>query len=414
MENLEKLLDFNNLYVVGVSGGCDSMALLDIMQKKGYRTVVCHVNYHLRNDSDLDQKTVEDYCKMHNIACFVKEIDSKEYSKENFQMQARELRYQFYREIASKYNTNEVVLAHHLDDVIENIVMQLQRNNTKGYLGIKDVSDVFGVVVIRPFLEVRKQALRNYCHDHNVFYRDDYTNFETDFTRDFVRNVTLKKYSEKQIEELLIQAKCHNERYLKNLELVQVYIHQYHQKEMIDYHLIPDNLLECFIYEIIKENVYPPLISDSLIKEIIKQINSDKPNIEMDLPVNIRFIKEYNNIRVSKSKNSSGYCLKYEQLVYDKHEHFYLSKKGHLNEGVYLTDEDFPIMIRSYKPGDVIVTSGGTKKISRLYIDNKVPKSQRENWPIVVNSNNEIILVPHLAKNIRYLYSKTNLYVVKL
>ena len=103
--------------------------------------------------------------------------------------------------------------------------MQLQRNNTKGYLGIKDVSDVFGVVVIRPFLEVRKQALRNYCHDHNVFYRDDYTNFETDFTRDFVRNVTLKKYSEKQIEELLIQAKCHNERYLKNLELVQVYIH---------------------------------------------------------------------------------------------------------------------------------------------------------------------------------------------
>lgn len=173
-------------------------------------------------------------------------------------------RYQFYREIANKYNTNEVVLAHHLDDVIENIVMQLQRNNTKGYLGIKDVSDVFGVVVIRPFLEVRKQALRNYCHDYNVFYRDDYTNFETDFTCDFVRNVTLKKYSEKQIEELLIQAKHHNERYLKNLELVQVYIHQYHQKEMIDYHLIPDNLLECFIYEIIKENVYPPLISDSL------------------------------------------------------------------------------------------------------------------------------------------------------
>ena len=112
------------------------MALLDIMQKKGYRIIVCHVNYHLRNDSDLDQKTVEDYCKKHNIRCFVKEIDSKQYSKENFQMQARKLRYQFYRNIASKYNTDEIVLAHHLDDVIENIVMQLQRNNTKGYLGI--------------------------------------------------------------------------------------------------------------------------------------------------------------------------------------------------------------------------------------------------------------------------------------
>ncbi len=414
MENLEKLLDLNNLYVVGVSGGCDSMALLDIMQKKGYRIIVCHVNYHLRNDSDLDQKTVEDYCKKHNIRCFVKEIDSKQYSKENFQMQARKLRYQFYRNIASKYNTDEIVLAHHLDDVIENIVMQLQRNNTKGYLGIKDVSNVFDMIVIRPFLKVRKHVLRNYCHDHKVFYRDDYTNFETDFTRDFVRNVTLKEYSEKQIEELLIKAKEHNERYLKNLELVQMYLYKYHQKEMIDFHLIPDNLLECFIYEIIRESVYPPLISDSLIKEIIKQINSNKPNIEMDLPVNIRFIKEYNNIRVSKTKNSSDYCLKYKQLVYDKHEHFYLSKTGHLNEGIYLNDEDFPIMVRSYKPGDVIVTAGGTKKISRLYIDNKIPKSQRKNWPIVVNSNNEIILVPHLAKNIRYLYSKPNLYVVKL
>lgn len=134
----------------------------------------------------------------------------------------------------------------------------------------------------------------------------------------------------------------------------------------------------------------------------------------MDLPVNIRFIKEYNNIHVSKLKNSISYCLKYEQLVYDKHEHFYLSEVGHLNEGIYLTKEDFPITIRSSRPGDVINTAGGTKKVSRLYIDNKIPKSKRETWPVVENSQGMIILVPHLAKNIRYLYSKPNLYVVKL
>lgn len=414
MTDLKRLLKIDHVYVLGVSGGCDSMALLDIMHRAGYSIIVCHVNYHLRADSDLDQKTVEDYCKTSNIPCFVKEIDKHNYGQDNFQMQARKIRYEFYRKIALEHDIDEVVLAHHLDDVIENIVMQQQRGNTKGYLGIKEVSEVLGLKIIRPFLHIKKQVLRKYCHENGVFYRDDYTNFESHFTRDYVRNITLKSYDQKQIDDLLKKAKEHNEKYLKNYQRLDNYLDSYHQKGTINYQQIPSDLLEIFIYEILKEKVYPPLISDSLIKEIIKQINSDKPNIEMDLPVNIRFIKEYNNIRVSELKKYNGYCLKYKQLVYDKHEHFYLSDKGHLNEGIYLTKEDFPITIRTYLPGDIIVTAGGTKKVSRIYIDKKIPKSQRNIWPIVVNCQGEIILIPHLAKNIRYLYSKPNLYVVKL
>lgn len=362
MDNLERLLDLKQLYIVGVSGGCDSMALLDMMYQRGYQTVVCHVNYHLRHDSDLDQETVTKYCHERKIPLFIKEVDQKEYGQDNFQSQARSLRYQFYLETANKYQTNKVVLAHHLDDVIENIVMQLQRHNTKGYLGIKEISEVFKVMVIRPLLKVRKQVLRDYCHEHDVFYRDDYTNFETEFTRDYVRNVTLKEYSEKEIKELLIRAKKHNHNYLKSIELLKPYLDKYHRDKLIDYTLIPSELLESLIYEMLKEIVYPPLISDSLIKEIIKQINSNKPNITMDLPVNIRFIKEYNNIRVSKLKNNTSFCLKFDQLVYDKYEYFTLSKIGHLNEGIYLTKDDFPITIRTSLPGDTIITAGGQKK----------------------------------------------------
>lgn len=414
MMNLEKILDLNQLYVVGVSGGCDSMALLDIMYNRGFKLVVCHVNYHLRDDSNLDQATVFKYCDKHQIPFYIREISKGEYGKDNFQSQARKLRYEFYYQIACKYGINKVVLAHHLDDVVENIIMQLQRHNTKGYLGIKAVSKVHGLTVLRPFLDVKKQVLRDYCHENNVRYRDDYTNFETEFTRDFVRNVTLKKYTEQQITDILCKANLHNQKYLANVQKLKKYLDLYHSQDTIDYRIIPESLLEGFIYEIIKKIVYPPLISDSLIKEVIKQIKSNKPNIKMDLPVNIRFIKEYNNIRVSNLKNNTSYCLKYAQLVYDKHEYFYLSDIGHLNEGIYLTKEDFPITIRSSRPGDVIQTAGGTKKVSRLYIDNKIPKTKRETWPIVENSQGMIILVPHLAKNIRYLYSKPNLYVVKL
>lgn len=413
MNSFKRLLCLEQLYIVGVSGGCDSMALLDMMVKSGYQVVVCHVNYHLRHDSDLDQATVEQYCNKHKIPCFVKAIDGNDYNNDNFQSQARRLRYQFYQEIGKKYGSSQVVLAHHLDDVIENIVMQLQRGNTKGFLGIKEVSEVFGIMAIRPCLMVRKQVLRDYCHENQVNYRDDYTNFETEFTRDYVRNVTLKNYQEEQINELLLQAKKHNQRYLHNLKRIEKYLSIYHQNNLINYTIIPEDLLEGFIYEIVKEIVYPPLISDSLIKEIVKQINSNKPNINMDLPVNIRFIKEYDNIHVSKLKNSRDYCLKYNHLVYDKHDYFYLSDQGHLNEGICVTEDDFPITIRTFKPGDVIVTAGGTKKVSRLFIDNKIPKSERNIWPIVENCQGLVILVPHLAKNIGYLYSKPNLYVVK-
>ena len=414
MDNFKHLLTSQQIYVLGVSGGCDSMALLDMMNQLDYQMVVCHVNYHLRSDSDLDQQTVEQYCKEHQIPCFVREISADEYQQTNFQSQARKLRYQFYQEIGQKYATDKVVLAHHLDDVIETIVMQLKRHNTKGYLGIKEISKVMDLTVIRPLLKVHKASLRTYCHDHSVSYRDDYTNFQTEFTRDYVRNITLKEYSKKQIEDILKQAQVHNQQYLKKVELLQEYLDLYRRDKLIDYTVIPQELLEDFIYEMVKEDVYPPLISDALIKEIIKQINSDKPNINMDLPVNIRFIKEYHNIHVSKIKNNQSYCLKYDHLVYDKHEYFYLSDEGHLNEGVYLSKKDFPIIIRSAKPGDMIITAGGTKKVSRLFIDHKIPKIMRETWPIVENSQGLIVLVPHLAKNIGYLYSKPNIYVVKL
>lgn len=123
-----------------------------------------------------------------------------------------------------------MVLAHHQNDVIENIVMQLQRHNTKGYLGIQEISEVFGVTVIRPCLAVRKQFLRDYCHGHNVEYRDDYTNFQTEFTRDYVRNVTLKDYDEEKIEKLLKWAQEHNQRYASKLKQLQIYLDLYHQK----------------------------------------------------------------------------------------------------------------------------------------------------------------------------------------
>lgn len=408
-----QLLDKTDTYIIGVSGGVDSMALLDMLHREKYTIVVCHVNYHYRYDSDVDQQLVESYCKDRSIPYFIKNVEEKENHNGNFQMQARILRYTFYYEIAKKYNTDRVILGHHKDDCMETIYMQLARNSTKGYLGIQPISKVQNVRVYRPLLEVSKKELYEYCQNHQVLYHEDYTNFQTDFTRDYVRNEVLPTLSKLQKKELLKRTLEHNQRYLKRQEAMQPYYKRYQEMGYINYKLLTKQQLLDMIYYMIAKVVYPPYISDTLVQEISKQINSEKPNIIANLPVNSLFIKEYDNIRVSIDKENGSYCLKYNYLVYDKHDYFYLSKAGHINEGIYLEQSDFPITIRCFRPGDVIKTSGGTKKVSRLFIDNKIPKSERNIWPIVERFDGTIVLIPHIAKNIGYLYTKPNVFVVK-
>lgn len=409
----QTILNTHEKYIVGVSGGVDSMALLDTLQKLGYRIAVCHVNYHLRHDSNQDQQIVENYCEKHQIPCYCREVVSEEYQTENFQMQARNIRYAFYQEIGKQRETDNVILGHHWDDVIETIYMQIERKTTKGFLGIQEKSRVLGMTVYRPLLAIKKTEIYAYCQQYQIPYHEDYTNFETNFTRDYVRNVALKKYTREQKEEMLKQVLTHNKRYQKQQKQIASYMKRYLSQQYIAYQTIPEDTIEAVVYQMIKKDVYPPYISNTLVEEVVKQIHSTKPNVEVALPLNTVFIKEYDNIYVSKNKSNKGYCLKYSQLVYDKHDYFYLAKVGHENEGVYIQDKDFPLTIRTYRSGDVMITSGGTKKISRLFIDKKIPRRLRQVWPIIERSDGTIILVPNIAKNIGYLYTKPNVFVIK-
>lgn len=409
----EQLINKKDTYIVGVSGGVDSMALLDMLHQGGYVVIVCHVNYHFRHDSSIDQQIVEQYCKEHAIPCFVKEVEKHEYTKENFQVQAREIRYTFYQQVAKKYQTNQVLLAHHQDDVIETIYMQLERGNTKGYLGIQEENSIKEMKVLRPLLHKNKKQLYQYCIEHEITYHEDYTNFETEFTRDYVRNTVLPTLTKQEKDTLLNKANIHNQKYFEQEKKMQKKYQEYLKNGYSKYTGLDLQQVESLVYFLIKQVVYPPYISDALVQECCKQMMSNKPNVTVNLPVNAVFIKEYDNIYASINSDRKEYCLQYKQLIYDQQEYFYLSETGHINEGIYLTKQDFPLTIRTYRQGDTIVCHGGTKKVARLFIDNKIPKKQRDIWPIVVRFDGTIILIPHIAKNIGYLYTKPNVFVVK-
>ena len=378
----ESLLDKNRKYLVGVSGGVDSMALLDMLVKKAYNVIVVHYNYHFREDSDLDENLVRSYCQNHHLPFYVRQGDKKEYQKGNFEMLAREKRYAFYKEIGDLNGIDTIILGHHLNDHLETIVMQLQRHNTKGYLGIKEQSYVKNMHVVRPLLKLKKQQLIDYCTKNHLEYHEDYTNYDTRYTRNHVRHIDLKKYNE---QELLEKASKHNQQYKKQQAKLQQIYQEYDQNHFLYLDKLPTESLDQIIYYMLKKEIYPPLITENLVQEIIKQIHSQKPNIEISLPVNFVFIKKYNNIAVRKKEIDDTYYVKYESFYKDQQLHYFLTDQGHLHDGVFLSKEDFPIVIRCFKNGDTIKTSGGTKKVSRLFIDRKIPRDERKIWPIVEN-----------------------------
>ena len=372
----ESLLDKNRKYLVGVSGGVDSMALLDMLVKKAYNVFVVHYNYHFREDSDLDENLVRSYCQNHHLPFYVRQGDKKEYQKGNFEMLAREKRYAFYKEIGDLNGIDTIILGHHLNDHLETIVMQLQRHNTKGYLGIKEQSYVKNMHVVRPLLKLKKQQLIDYCTKNHLEYHEDYTNYDTRYTRNHVRHIDLKKYSE---QELLEKASKHNQQYKKQQANLQQIYQEYDQNHFLYLDKLPTESLDQIIYYMLKKDIYPPLITENLVQEIIKQIHSQKPNIEISLPVNFVFIKKYNNIAVRKKEIDDTYYVKYESFYKDQQLHYFLSRyKDIFTMVFFFQKKTFQLVIRCFKNGDTIKTSGGTKKVSRLFIDQKIPREERK------------------------------------
>lgn len=402
-----KILNKNNKYIIGVSGGVDSMCLLDMLVKDSYDIIVCHVNYHYRKDSFVDTTLVEDYCFNHGV---ILEVLHDDYNncEGNFQDYARKVRFDFFKEMLLKYNCDGVVLGHHYDDNLESIIMHMERNSA-GYLGIQDVSVISDMTVFRPLLGNKKVELYDYASFNNIDFNEDYTNFENNFTRDYIRNTKIKLFSDKELEDFLLSSKTHNAMLKEKEELFL----GFYDLNDLHFSLIDDDMVEFVFYKFLCTKLYPPLISKGLVNDLIKQCHSIRPNLCIDIPDGFVFIKEYDRLFIRKKVVVSDFCLSYDELTYTVNEYFKLSDSGHMDEGIGLTSDDFPITIRNPIAGDVIVTKGGTKKISRLFIDKKIPFSKRKSWPVLVRGDGVILMVPLISKNIAYLYTIPNLYVLK-
>jgi tRNA(Ile)-lysidine synthase len=387
-------LDKNQKYLLACSHGPDSMALFFMLKEEGYKFAVAHVNYHLREESDEEQKELEDYCAKNNVELYIKEVNES-LGENNLEEQCRIIRYTFFKELVNKYHFYAVLIAHNQDDVIETYLMQKTRQNLVEFFGIKENPIIFDTKIIRPVLGFTKQELLMFCDINKVEYSIDKTNLQDVFLRNKIRHQVVEKMSKEERNKILEEMALENEKLAK----IQEKISQMKTKTIEEYNRLSDDE---FLYAIVRlGRTLKPNFAMSRAQglEIRKIFKSDKANISVDIS-GLKLVKSYDSFDLIKDDDKQDFSYEIKAPTMLDTEYFYLDFTGDTsNRNVTL--HDYPLTIRNAKPEDTYLISGYAKQLRRLFIDWKVPLPLRKRWPVIVNKDGIIIYVPRYQKNFK-------------
>ncbi len=415
---LTNTLKDDDVVVVGLSGGPDSMCLLDILIKlnKKLKIIAAHINHNIRKESEKEAIFVEEYCKNKNIIYEYIKFPKKN-EKNNFnEQELRKRRYEFYEKIIKKYNAKYLLTAHHGDDLIETILMRITRgSNLKGYTGFQVCTQKNGYCILKPLIFTTKDDIQNYNEINNIPFVIDKTNEEDIYTRNRYRHHVLP-FLKKENQDI-------HKKYLKfSNELLEYYnyieriVSKHIAKEYVNNTLninnikeLDDFILKKIIEEILKQQYVDnlDLVSDKHIDEIMAIIKNNKPNISYNLPGRTILIKEYDKLVFTKSEDyQSSYKLEYKDGMILPNGHSITKinscdKKSNFHIRLNSKEIKLPLYIRTRLDGDRIdiKNMNGSKKVKDIFIDCKIPTKERNSYPIVTDSENNILWIPGLKKS---------------
>ena len=198
IETIKKynLINSGDKIVLGVSGGPDSIAMLDILNQlkdeMNFEIYVVHVNHNIRGkDADEDEEYVKKYCEKYNIKCFSKKIDVPTIAKTKkigTEEAGRKVRYEYYEEILKETKSNKIAIAHNLNDKAETIIMNTLRGS--GVSGLKGI-EAKRKKYIRPLIEIERYEIEKYCIENKINPRHDESNDDNTYTRNKIRNIVI-------------------------------------------------------------------------------------------------------------------------------------------------------------------------------------------------------------------------------
>jgi tRNA(Ile)-lysidine synthase len=410
---LLKNLPKTNKYLVAVSGGMDSMALVHAMHNVGYTFQVAHCNYQLRGaDSDADQELVRAFCIKYQIPFHAKRFDTMAIigqQKVGIQEGARQIRYQYFAELCNTNQLHAVVTAHHAGDQIETILMNICRGTgLDGLTGIKVKNTIDDLLVIRPLLNLEKKNIQQYIIENNIDYREDASNAKQDYLRNQMR-LSVIPAIEKADARFAKTMQNNIENWTNVNTIYQAHVSKTLNKAMSQrgqemvLHINAFRklaVMEQWIYEALK----PYQFSYAQCQEVYKII--DAPNGKFVANEKYRVVKQNDLLIItSAEKQQSTFIIieKSDQEVQTKDfvlqiNQLQLDVKISDNTNIALLDAskiEYPLVLRKWKEGDYFYPLGMAKKkkVARFLIDNKVPLLQKEKTYVLVSGDKIIWIV---------------------
>jgi tRNA(Ile)-lysidine synthase len=397
--------------LVGVSGGVDSMVLLHVLRALDHPCAVVHVDHGLRGDeSDDDRAFVEGHCRERGIECLVERVDVRGSAGEgqSIQMAARQLRYAVFDRLLASCKARKMALAHHADDSAETLLMNLMRGTgVAGWRGIPPIAGSF----VRPLLSVGRDAILEYAAKYGVPFREDSSNTDLHYLRNRVRYELLPL-----MEQLRPGARNVLARDADDLRKLTSIVES--GFETIACAIAPapdgshfidrDQLLGCGAPELFlrwwsdrNDPMHPNVSSDLCAALLARRVGAQF------LSSGSKYTVERGGVRVEAYSTPVSETISIVgDLLVPKHAALALSKCAgadiDLSEGTRtawldLSRLTFPLVLRTWDPGDRMrpIGLGGSKLVSDILTDAKVPNSVRHKARVLVSNGTIVWLLGH-------------------
>lgn len=404
----------DQLIIIALSGGADSVALLHMFHQAGYKCVAAHCNFHLRNEeSDRDERFVSDLCESLGVDLKIVHFKTEEYARLNkisIEMAARELRYNWFEEIRELYKASFIAVAHHADDQIETCFLNLLRGTgIRGFTGMKEINGH----ILRPLLSIYRSELEEWLDQSDYKYINDSSNFTLDYKRNKIRHQLMPLLEDIQPNaKKTILRSIHNiteaeKIYDQALDKVKndIIIEKSSGSLRIDLTLLHD---EQSIKTILFDIMSPYNFNRTTIEQLIKSLDNSQSGL-MFYSTTHRLIKDRETLLIHSldvdsakmteffiqdrdSQITAPVCLHIQQVPYNE-----LTEIEKTKQIAYFDFDklSFPLVLRKWKKGDKMKPFGmkGSRKISDIFSDLKYDIYRKENSWLLCNGDDIIWLI---------------------
>lgn len=420
------LIKENDKILIALSGGMDSMVLIDILLKLkndiGFSLHAAHYDHNIRKSSGDDALFVKEYCVCHNVSFHLGSGDVPLYASEHkvsLEVAARHMRHAYLRQVADKINANSIALAHHKNDRAETYLMRVFRGTSGDGLGCMPQRDGD---IIRPLLDATRDDIKNYAIANKLVWHEDETNTDPSYTRNNIRHNTIP-HIEKEYNSAIINTLANNAELMKQ---DRDYFTEVVDKEILKakttqdgFYLADDDFI--YLHRAILSRCIRKLLTilgfesdiyGNNILQVMDLFYEQKTGAMINLPSGAVARRDAFGVELIRSDNAPDIIIE-EKLQLDgvtrvsgcgtflceTTEVSLKDIRSHSNNIAFFDEMLLPtdIVIRPRKQGDIFHPLGapGKKSLKEYFIDKKISRFKRDYIPLVASGNEILWIVGH-------------------